>query len=102
MQTACAHDKLGVCLVHHMYSMAKRALVTSLFVWRATCGRWLPERALVTSLLMWCMSSMPRLFNRTSAYDKYACNKEDTLHIINFYSRKTCTFTHVPTRVCKV
>ena len=53
----------------------------------------------VTSLLL---SSVPRLFNRMSVYDKSACNKEDTLHIINFYTHKTCVCMRVPTLSCTV
>ena len=66
----------------HVYLMVKCALVTSLFMWCATCGCRLTERALMTSLLKWCMSSVSQLFNHTNVHDKSACNKEDPPHII--------------------
>ena len=76
----------------HVYLMAKRALVTSLVMWyisgapRVFDGKC----ALVTRLF-----SVPRLFNRTSVHNKSVRNKEDILHIINFYTRKMCTCMRV-------
>ena len=46
--------------------------------------------------------NLQQLLNRMSVYDKPVCNKEDTFHIINFYSRKMCKCMRVLTRVCKV
>ena len=45
------------------------------------------------------MSSVPRLFNRTSAHDKAACSKEDTLHIIKFTHIKR-VHAHVYPHAC--
>ena len=61
----------------------KRALATSLFMWCLMCVR--DEFAQVVHI-----SSIPLVFNHKSVHDKSACNKEDTLHIIIFYTRKTC------------
>ena len=53
-------------VVFRMHLMVQLALVKTLFVWCAirVLGGY---RAFVTSLLMWCISSVPRVFNHTSA-----------------------------------
>ena len=65
------------------------ALVKILFVWCAirVLDGYLSWRAFVTSLLVWCMSSVPRVFNHTSAHDKSSCNSACACQFLKFYTR---------------
>ena len=79
--------------------MVQLAIVKTLFVWcaiRALDG----YRAFVTSLLVWCISSVPRVFNHTSAHDKSSCNSAcarqflEVLHALNVQTH-ACRYTRV-------
>ena len=76
-------------VVFHVHLMVQLVLVKTLFVWcaiRALDG-YLSWRAFVTSLLVWCMSSVPRVFNHTSAHNKSWCNSTCVCQFLKFYTR---------------
>ena len=73
-------------VVFRLHLMVQLALVKTLFVWyaiRALDG----YHAFVTSLLMWCISSVPWVFNHTSAHDKSSCNSACAHQFLKFYTR---------------
>ena len=76
-------------VVFRVHLMVQLALVKALFVWCAigVLDGYLSWRAFITSLLVWCMSSVPRVFNHTSAHDKSSCNSACACQFLKFYMR---------------
>ena len=88
------------CVVHvwfttFSYLMVECVLVMSLFIYLHHVCLTVNKTSLMINLFMWWVSSVSQMFNHTSVHDKAKFNKEDVLHIINFYSLKTYICMHV-------